>query len=256
MTQPITLRQWLSDGPFTLTLSAGFFGFFAHAGFLRTLEENGLAPSGLSGSSAGALVGGLWASGRSAAELEDRLMGLRRTDFWDPGPGAGLLRGGLFRELLHEYLGTRHFESCRADLAISVFDVKRRTTRVLTTGELAPAIQASCTFPGLFHPVTIDGRPHIDGGVGDRAGLRGVQRGGRVLYHHLSTRSRWKKRFKKLSWFPRRDGMLPVIVSELPSVGPFTLPQGKIAYDTARRALKRALDRPMPALDGAPWHLD
>ena len=246
------MRQWLSEEPFALTMSAGFFGFFAHAGFLAALEDAGLQPARASGSSAGALGTGLWASGRSAAELSDRLVGLQRRDFWDPGLGAGLLKGRLFDELLEELLGADTFETCRAPLAVSVFDVGRRRTEVRERGPLAPAIRASCTFPGLFHPVSLDGRTYIDGGVADRSGLAGVPEGPRVLYHHLSTRSRARKYFKKLSWYPRRSGMLPVIVDGLPRVGPFKLQRGHRAFETARVALAGALDRPMRPLDGGP----
>ena len=85
-------RDWLASQPFTLALSAGFFGFFAHTGVLQALEEAGLRPRRIVGVSAGALAGGLWASGLSAAELAEELVRLRRVDFWDPGlPLGGLL---------------------------------------------------------------------------------------------------------------------------------------------------------------------
>src|SRR5947209_13663229 len=92
------LRDWLAEAPFSLALSAGFFGFFAHAGFISALEDAGLVPDSVTGSSAGALVGGLWASGTPAARIEAELRPLRREHFWDPAPGFGLLRGRLFRE--------------------------------------------------------------------------------------------------------------------------------------------------------------
>ena len=58
----------LREKPFTLVLSAGFFGFFAHTGFLQTLEELELVPDRVVGASAGALAGGLWSAGLSARE--------------------------------------------------------------------------------------------------------------------------------------------------------------------------------------------
>src|SRR5690606_10394272 len=87
-----TRAQWLADEPFTLALGAGFFGFFAQTGLLAALEDEGLRPARVVGVSAGALAGGLWASGLSAADLEAELCSLRREDFWDPGlPLFGLL---------------------------------------------------------------------------------------------------------------------------------------------------------------------
>src|SRR3954470_8125789 len=95
-----TLRDYLREGPFALAMSSGFFSFFAHTGFFTVLEDEGLLPARISGSSAGALVGGAWAAGMSARALGRELCALERRDFWDPGVGAGLLRGKLFRERL------------------------------------------------------------------------------------------------------------------------------------------------------------
>src|SRR5215831_14799966 len=84
-----TLREWLAAGPYTLALSSGFFGFFAHAGVMSVLEEEGLLPGRVCGSSAGALVGGLWAAGVAARRICDELLALRREHFWDVRPGLG-----------------------------------------------------------------------------------------------------------------------------------------------------------------------
>ena len=189
-----TLREWLAEAPFTLGLSSGFFGFFAHAGALAVLEEEGLLPARVVGSSAGALAGGLWAAGLPAARIRDELLLLRREHFWDPRPGLGLLRGALFRRRLEELLPVDTFEACRRPLAVSVFDVGARETRVLDAGPLAPAVHASCAAPILFQPVRIGARTYLDGGVLDRHGLAGAAPGERLLYHHLTSRSPWRRR--------------------------------------------------------------
>ncbi len=89
MRAPPTLREWLREGPFTLTMSSGFFGFFAHTGALAALLDAGFAPASVTGSSAGALVTGLYAAGVGVDELRHRLLTLRREDFWDP-PSASV----------------------------------------------------------------------------------------------------------------------------------------------------------------------
>src|SRR5512138_2113145 len=178
-----TLRAWLAEAPFTLGLSSGFFGFFAHAGVVSVLEEEGIAPVRVVGSSAGALAGGLWAAGLPAARLREELLALRREHFWDPRPGLGLLRGALFRARLEALLPVRTFEECPRPLAVSAFDVLARRTGVLREGPLARALHASCAVPFLFHPVWIGARAYLDGGVLDRHGLAGL--GGdrpRILY--------------------------------------------------------------------------
>lgn len=247
-----TLRDWLGEEPFSLALSAGFFGFFAHAGALAALLEGGVEPSRLAGSSAGALVAGLWASGMEPGEMKAELLSLRREDFWDPAPGLGLLRGDLFDARLRGYLRARTFGGCRAPLSVSVFDLSQRATRVIHDGRLAPAIRASCSFPGLFHPVRMHGRRFLDGGVADRSGLAGVPTGGRVLYHHLATRSRVRRRFERWRSVPARVGLVPVVVAGLPGVGPFHLDRGRRAYEIARAAFARALEQRIPVTRDAP----
>jgi len=228
-----TLGEWLARGPFDLALSSGFFGFFAHAGLVQTLEESRLRPAGLSGSSAGALVAGLWAAGMSADAIGGELLSLRREDFWDPRLGLGLLAGRKFRERLETLLPATTFDGCQARLAVSVFDVLGRRTRVIADGRLAPAIHASCAVPGLFHPVWLDGRPHIDGGLFDRPGLVGAA-GARVLHHHLVP-----------GRIPRRDGLVSLVVEDVPRTGPFRLEAGARALARVQTAARRALDAPV-----------
>ena len=237
-----TLGEWLADRPFALSLSSGFFGFFAHAGFVAALEDAGLFPARLGGSSAGALVAGCWASGVSAGELADVLLALRREDFWDPAPGLGLLRGRLFRRRLEATLGVGRIEACERPLAVSAWDMLTRRTRVLRRGDLAAAIHASCAFPGLFHPVWIDGRPYLDGGIADRPGLQAVS-GERILYHHLASRSPWRRPGSPALAVPSREGLQAVVVEGLPRVNPYRLERGAAAFAIAREATRRALDR-------------
>jgi NTE family protein len=240
-----TLREWLAAEPFALAMSAGFFGFFAHTGFVAELEDAGLLPHRVSGASAGALVGGLWAAGLDAASLRDELLALRRADFWDPRPGLGLLRGRLFRARLERLLPVDDFARCRVPAALSVYDVFRRRTRVIASGQLAPAIQASCTLPGLFHPTWHEGRPLLDGGILDRPGLSGLPSGTRVLHHHLASRSPWRKRNSPALDAPKQPGLVAVVVEGLTRVGPFRLEHGAHALEQARLGLRRALDRPV-----------
>jgi NTE family protein len=219
-------------------MSSGFFGFFAHAGVLRVLEDEGLLPDSASGSSAGALVTGLWASGLSSRDVARELVEVSRRDFWDPALGPGFLRGRLFRQRLEAQLAVRTFAECRIPVAMSVFDMASRETHVLEHGELAPAIQASCTVPFLFHPVRHHGRAFLDGGILDRPGLAGVKRR-RVLHHHLPSRSPWRA-FVDV---PRRDGLVALVIDNLPRSGPFRLKAGHRALDVATRAARTALDR-------------
>lgn len=235
-----TLRDWLTRQPFTLAMSSGFFGFFAHAGVLCTLEAENLLPARVAGSSAGALVTGLWAAGLSGAELAARLRALKRADFWDPALGPGLLRGRRFRELLQSLLPVSTFAECKVPAAVSVFDAVARRTKVFTDGELAPAIQASCTVPLLFQPVIHQGRPLFDGGLLDRPGLAALSPGERVFHHHLSSRSPWRSHSSVTP--PVRPNLVSFVARGLPRSGPFRLEAGRRAFESARTATRTALD--------------
>lgn len=250
-----TLRDWLRAGPFTLALSSGFFGFFAHAGVVSVLEEEGLLPAAVSGSSAGALVGGLWAAGVPASRIRAELLALRRDHFWDPAPGLGLLRGRLFRSRVEALAPGATFASCRIPLAVSAFSPLARRTVVLRDGSLASAVHASCAFPLLFQPVRVDGSLLLDGGVADRPGLAGAPPGGRVLHHHLALRSPWRRRGSPALVPPRREGLRAVVVDGLPRLGPFRLARGGEAMDRAAAGMRAALAGPAgawPAPDVAP----
>jgi len=237
-----TLAEWLAKAPYALTMSSGFFSFYAHTGFLTALEDAGLLPARVSGSSAGALVGAAWAAGVDAPVLAAELERLERRDFWDPGVGPGLLRGRLFRERIESLLSVRTFERCRVPAAVSVFDVLTRSTHVLDGGDIAPAICASCAVPVLFHPVRIGGRAYLDGGILDRPGLAGMPATEpRVLFHHIASRSPWRMKNE----LPSREGMLTFAIEGLPRSGPFRLHEGRRAFRVAREATRRALEGPV-----------
>ena len=241
-----TLREWLRERPFTLVMSSGFFGFFAHTGVVSVLEEEGLRPARISGSSAGALVGALWGAGIPAARIREELLALRRMDFWDLRPGLGLLQGGLFRALLERVLPVRTFEESPVPLALSVWDLLARRTVVLDRGLLAPAVHASCALPVLFHPVRHAGRLYADGGIADRPGLAGVPEGERVLYHHLSARSPWRRRSSPALRLPERNGLQAIVLNGLPRPGPFRLARGREAMVRAAAGTHAALEQALP----------
>lgn len=240
-----TLRAWLNEAPFTLTLSSGFFGFYAHCGVLSALLDEGITPARATGSSAGALVSGLWASGRDIQELQEALFELKRDDFWDPSIGLGLLKGALFEEKLKELLACADFSETRCPLRVTAFHCFRLRAQVFERGALAPVIRASCTFPGLFQPVWINGAPYIDGGVSDRPGWHQLESESRVFYHHLLSRSRLRGALG-LTQVPRRPQTAALVVQGLPRCAPSDMSAGPEAFRAAREAMLRSLDEVLP----------
>ncbi len=174
-----TRAEFISEKTFSLSLSAGFFGYFAHLGFAEALDEMRLKPSVLSGSSAGALVAAGLASGRSAKELREIFLSIKKSDFWDPSLGFGYLKGQKIEDLLGRYCA-KTFAEVQIPLHISVFNIKKLSTEVISEGPIARAGRASASVPFLFHPVKFKGNYLWDGGVRDRAGHKGVESGGHV----------------------------------------------------------------------------
>lgn len=240
-----TLRDWLAAEPFTLTMSSGFFGFFAHAGMLAALNDAGLRPARLTGSSAGALVATAFASGLSADDTLGTLLALRRADFWDPGFGPGLLRGERFRARLQDVLPASGFADCALPLALSVHQWHGRLTRVIDHGELVPAVYASCAVPLLFQPITLDGRWCADGGIGDRWGLAATAPGERVFYHHLGSRSPWRRADDPGLRIPARPNLAALELRDIPRSGPSKLHLGAAIADLARTRTTKALTAPL-----------
>lgn len=247
----LTRAQWLAREPFTLALGAGFFGFFSHTGLLQALEAAGLQPRRVVGCSAGALAGGLWASGLSADTLAHELLALRRHEFWDPGlPLGGLLRGRKFNDKLRRVLapsGVEHVHECRVPFAAIVHDVVRRRCLALETGRLDLAIQASCTVPLMFRPVWVDGRLLVDGGVSDRMGEVALGPDERVLGHYLPSRRRVLRPSRQAPPADVPGRRMMVITPDLPRVTPFRLEQGPHALRHTREHIARWLDAPLPA---------
>ena len=246
-----SLARWLAQRPFTLVLSGGFFGFYAHTGLLSALEQAGLRPARVVGVSAGALAGGLWAAGLPAARLEEALRALRREAFWDPGlPLGGLLKGRRFVALLEELLrevGVHGIEQAPLPFTPVVHDVLRRRPRGLDAGPLALAIRASCTVPFMFRPVRWGRTLLVDGGVSDRAGFSALGAGERALYHHLlptlpGEAALTGESDPGLSALP--EACAALAVPGLPRVTPFTLERGGEALERVRAAAARRLSQP------------
>lgn len=165
-----------------VAFSSGFFGFFAHAGFLAALREMNIVPVAFAGASSGAIVAGMAAAGMGEEDIRDLLFKVQKADFWDPDPlpvflgnalrlfrgYTGYLRGNGFRGLL-QGLPKSRFEECPYPLAISAVDVTRRKEKIFTKGDLVEAIQASGSVPMLFKPARIDGALYLDGGISGKA---------------------------------------------------------------------------------------
>lgn len=244
-----TLGDWLGQKPYTLTLSSGFFAFYAHLGVLSVLEREGLLPSRFTGSSAGALVGAGWVSGLDCRDLRSLFLSIEKRDFWDPGIGFGFLRGERFRHLLAERFACDELGAGRRPIAVSTWDWRRRRTLSFDRGPLPLLVSASCAVPGLFQPVRYQQYSLLDGGVMDRHGLHAVAADERVFYHHIVSRSPWRRRHDPALVIPERTNLAALAIHDLVRSGPNRMSEGALAFEQAFSATERALERPLPMGD-------
>lgn len=190
-----------------VVLSAGFFGFYGHAGFVDGLLRSGVRAAAWAGTSAGGMVAAFAAAGLPSLEIAELILAQRREHFWDPDllgialdavrrghRPSGLLKGARFRKLLERFLPKRDFTELEAPLLLVATSLTEQTPVSMTSGELASAIHATCAYPGLFQAVRREGHLLWDGGIVDKAPALALvdSRLGRhldaILVHYLPSR--------------------------------------------------------------------
>jgi NTE family protein len=168
-----------------LALGGGGARGLAHIPMLETLDAFGIKPVAISGTSIGSIVGALYASGKSAEQIRERLKQflLLKDDSladrfhktphlltWlsvmriETGRG-GLMNTDNFLNFLLEEIGAETFEELEIPLQVVATDFWTGEEVVFDSGPLRPAIQASMTVPGVFTPVEYEGRILVDGGI-------------------------------------------------------------------------------------------
>lgn len=162
-----------------LALGSGGSRGVAHVGFLQALEEAGITPSYISGCSMGAVVGGCFAAGMTAAEMKDIVLSLKAGDLVDVTPAfikkKSLFRGKKMTDLIAKYLGDVKIEELKIPFRCVATDLYSGEIYVFGEGSLAKAVQASSTIPGVFPPVEHEGRYLVDGGCLCRVPVREVK---------------------------------------------------------------------------------
>ena len=237
------VKDWLKEETFTLSLSSGFFGFFAHTGFLSALEEENILPKKITGSSAGALIGGMWASGCSTITIKELLFSIKREDFFDPIGFGGYLRGDKYKKLLYDLMPINRIEDCRVELSLSAYNILKRETKIFNSGDLLDAIYASTAVPFMFQPLYTKKGIFFDGGIEDRSSLKSTLVGERIFYHHLKSHSLWRRKNSKSLKIPKQDNLITLVIENLPRVTPYKLSKGKDAFYIAKERTKEFLEK-------------
>ncbi len=152
-----------------LALGSGGARGLAHIGVIKVLQERGIPIDLVAGTSIGAMIGGFYAAGLSAREIEEiALSSDRRTVlnvFLEPQLKQGLIKGEKTRAFIEKYLGNKTFDDCRIPFAAVATNLRTGDIVVLDKGRLVPAIRASVSVPLVYCPVEIAGDVLLDGAL-------------------------------------------------------------------------------------------
>lgn len=162
-----------------LALGGGAARGFAHIGVIKVLEAQGLAPDFVAGTSAGAVVGALYAAGSDGFELQKLAHRLDEAKISDWSlPDRGVLKGELLQQFVNEAVAQRPIEGLKKPLAVVATDLQSGESIVFRTGNTGVAVRASATVPGVFRPVAINGHEYVDGGLSSLIPVRAARQMG------------------------------------------------------------------------------
>ncbi|HLL11082.1 MAG TPA: patatin-like phospholipase family protein [Rubrivivax sp.] len=149
-----------------LALGGGAARGFAHIGVIQVLEEAGIRPDLVVGTSAGSLVAALYASGKTAVEMAALAQGMDEGSITDWSfPARGLIRGEALARYVREHTGGRTIEQMRLPLGIVATDLDSGAGILFQRGDTGAAVRASSAVPAVFQPVRIGNREYVDGGL-------------------------------------------------------------------------------------------
>ncbi|WP_374320454.1 patatin-like phospholipase family protein [Aquabacterium sp.] len=149
-----------------LALGGGAARGFAHIGVLQVLEEQGIKPDLIVGTSAGSVVATLYAAGKSPSELGNMAMTMDESSITDwVFPGRSVMKGEALAKFIRSHTGGRQIEQMRIPLGIVATDLNNGQPILFRRGDPGVAVRASSSVPAVFEPVKIGGREYVDGGL-------------------------------------------------------------------------------------------
>ncbi|MDR3453137.1 MAG: patatin-like phospholipase family protein [Rhodoferax sp.] len=151
-----------------LVLGGGAARGFAHVGVIQVLEEAGIKPDLVVGTSAGSLVAALYASGKNGAQLQQVAMSMEEAAFTDwtlPLFGRGMMRGDGLARYVNQQVAGRPVEAMPLRLGVVATDLNSGQGVLFQRGDTGTAVRASSAVPAIFEPVRIAGHDYVDGGL-------------------------------------------------------------------------------------------
>ena len=149
-----------------LALGGGAARGFAHIGVIKALEAQGIVPDIVVGTSAGSVVGALYASGMSGFELQKVALQMEESMVVDwTLPNRGVLKGEALQDFINRSVKNLTIQKMPRPLGVVATDLQSGDLMLFRRGDTGMAVRASSAVPGMFQPVEISGRDYVDGGL-------------------------------------------------------------------------------------------
>lgn len=163
---PQEIRPQQKPAKIALVLGAGASRGFAHVGVLKVLEANKIPVHMVIGTSAGSFVGSLYAYGFTSFQLQKMAHSLDKNEIIDfTVPDNGFVKGERLEEYVNTMVKNTPLEKMRIPFYAVATNIQTGQEVVFSRGNTGTAVRASCSIPGIFRPVKIDGKMYVDGGV-------------------------------------------------------------------------------------------
>jgi NTE family protein len=149
-----------------LALGGGAAKGFAHIGVIKALEAQGIVADIVAGTSAGSVVGALYAAGLTGFELQKLAMELDESQVSDWSlPDRGVFKGEALQNFVNKAVNNLPLEKLPRSFAAVATDLRSGELVAFRTGNTGMAVRASSSVPGIFQPVAINGHEYVDGGA-------------------------------------------------------------------------------------------
>jgi NTE family protein len=159
-----------------LALGGGAARGFAHIGVIKVLEANGIRPDFIAGTSAGSVVGSLYASGLSGFQLQNMALQIKEDELTDWSlPNRGVLKGEALQDFINKAVANRPIEKLAKPFGAVATDLATGEMVVFRRGNTGMAVRASSTVPGVFQPTSINGHEYVDGGLSSPVPIQAVR---------------------------------------------------------------------------------
>lgn len=160
------LKQHSKKPVVALVLGSGGARGYAHIGVIEALEKQGIRPDFIVGTSAGSIVGSIYASGKSAQQLHQIALDLKVNDVRDFKVGKkGFFDGKKVEEYINKLVDGQSLENLKIPMYVVATQLKDGNKTIFNHGDTGLAVRASVTIPSMFAPTLIDGKEYVDGGL-------------------------------------------------------------------------------------------